>query len=237
MKKDIRVFDDNTAVAQAFADFLVTFTKGRTKTTIALSGGSTPKVLFRILAEHYLDKIDWKTIHFFWGDERCVPADDSDSNYGMAKSLLFDHVNIDHSKVHRVRGENDPEVEATRYGALITEVCQIKNGLPSIDLMILGMGDDGHTASIFPHQMDLLQSREICAVADHPVTGQKRVTISGPTLNNSQTVAFLVTGGNKADKVHTILKNREDSMRFPAAHITGQKQLWFLDKAASSLLE
>ncbi|MDW3190999.1 MAG: 6-phosphogluconolactonase [Cytophagales bacterium] len=236
MTKDIKVFDDNPAVAQAFATFLVEFTTGRDKTTIALSGGSTPKLLFDILAKQYADKIDWQSIHFFWGDERCVPPDDADSNFGMTKSLLFDHVNIDNKKIHRVLGETEPEAEAKRYGEVLSEVCTEVNGLPSVDLMILGMGDDGHTASIFPHQMELLTAPESCAIAEHPTSGQKRVTINGPVLNNSGTVAFLVTGEKKADKVSRALDASADHSDIPAAHVTGQEQLWFLDKGAASLL-
>lgn len=237
MTKDIKVFKDNLAVAKAFADFLVSFVSGRDKTTIALSGGSTPKLLFSLLAEAYPDKIDWSTLHFFWGDERCVAPNDPDSNYGMTKSLLFDQVAVDTDKIHRVLGENDPEKEAMRYGQLLSEVCTEKDGLPSVDLMILGMGDDGHTASIFPHQMELLEAQEICAVAKHPTSGQKRVTINGPTLNNSGTVAFLVTGDKKAEKVSRALNPMADHSDIPAAHITGQEQFWFLDEGAASLLK
>lgn len=236
MMKNTRVFEDNPAVAKAFADFLVGFTAGRSKTTIALSGGSTPKILFNLLAQDYADKIDWKSLHFFWGDERCVAPDDSDSNYGMTKALLFDHVSIDPNHVYRVLGENEPESEAKRYSTILSDVCTEVNGLPSIDLMILGMGDDGHTASIFPHQMELLEADEICAVAAHPTSGQKRVTINGPTLNNSGMVAFLVTGEKKAEKVVRALNAQADHSDIPAAHITGSEQLWFLDKSAASLL-
>ena len=237
MTRDIKVFEDNPAVAKAFADYLVNFTSGRSKTTIALSGGSTPKLLFGLLAKDYHDKIDWKSLHFFWGDERCVAPDDPDSNYGMTRSLLFDKVDIDPSKVHRVLGEHEPEAEAIRYGELLSEFCEQVHGLPSVDLMILGMGDDGHTASIFPHQMGLLEAKEICAVATHPTSGQKRVTINGPTLNNSGTVAFLVTGEKKAKKVSRALDPGADHSDIPAAHITGGAQCWFLDESAASLLK
>lgn len=236
MTRDIKVFDDNPAVAEAFANFLVEFTSNRKKTTIALSGGSTPKLLFSLLARDYADKIDWQTLHFFWGDERCVPPDDSDSNYGMTKALLFDNVDVDWDKIHRVLGENDPEGEALRYGEDLTKVCENVKGLPSVDLMILGMGDDGHTASIFPHQMELLKATEVCAVAEHPTSGQKRVTINGPTLNNSGLVAFLVTGEKKAEKVCRALNPMADHTDIPAAHVKGSQQYWFLDKGAASLL-
>ncbi len=236
MTRDIKVLDDNPAVAEAFANFLVEFTSGRDKTTIALSGGSTPKLLFSLLAKDYSDKIAWQNLHFFWGDERCVPPGDPDSNYGMTKSLLFDKVNVDPTHVHRVLGENDPDDEAKRYGEVLSEVCEDVNGLPSVDLMILGMGDDGHTASIFPHQMELLKASTICAVAEHPTSGQKRVTINGPTLNNSGLVAFLVTGEKKAEKVSRALNPMADHSDIPAAHIKGREQYWFLDKGAASFL-
>lgn len=237
MTRDIKVHEDGPAVARAFADFLVTFTSNRSSTTIALSGGSTPKLLFKLLAEEYRDKINWQQVHFFWGDERCVPPDDPDSNYGMTHELLFNPIGIGDKTVHRVLGENEPDGEAIRYGELLKGICVDVNGLPSVDLMILGMGDDGHTASIFPHQLALLESADICAVAEHPDSGQKRITITGPTLNNSGTVAFLVTGEKKAEKVNAILSGSEERTSYPAAHITGNQQYWFLDKGASSLLK
>ena len=236
MKKDIQVYKDNPAVAKAFADFMVAFTKGRERTTIALSGGSTPKLLFDLLAKQYADQLDWNTLHFFWGDERCVPPDHEESNFGMTKSLLFEPVGVPEANIHRVLGENDPAGEAVRYGEVIREVCKEKEGLPVFDLMILGMGDDGHTASIFPHQMELLESNEICAVADHPTSGQKRVTITGPTLNNSATVAFLVTGEKKAEKVILAHNPMADRSGIPASQIQGDEQIWFLDEAAAKLL-
>lgn len=237
MKKDIRIYEDNPAVARAFAEYLEAFTKSRTQSTIALSGGSTPKLLFDLLAREFADRIPWSTIHFFWGDERCVPPDHEDSNYGMTKSLLFDPLKIPEGNVHRVLGENDPTGEAIRYGEEISQVCEVKNNLPSFDLMILGMGDDGHTASIFPHQMELLTNTQVCAVANHPVSGQQRVTITGPVLNNSEKVTFLVTGQNKAEKIQSISHDLDDSSKYPANHITGHQQIWFLDQSAASLLK
>lgn len=237
MNRDIRVYEDNPAVARSFAEFLMVFTKSKAKITIALSGGSTPKLLFDLLAKEYQGQINWQAIHLFWGDERCVPPDHEESNYGMTRALLFNHIDIPEGNIHRVLGEDDPEQEAARYGKLITEVCEDRNGLPSFDLMILGMGDDGHTASIFPHQMELLQDDRICAVATHPTSGQKRVTINGPTLNNSDTLAFLITGEKKAQKVVTALNPMADHSDIPAAHITGRDQLWFLDEGAAKLLK
>lgn len=235
----IHIAATNPAVAESFAKWLVEWLKGRTFTTIALSGGSTPKLLFSLLAQLYNHDIDWSGIHLFWGDERCVPPNHGESNFGMTKTLLLDHINIPAANVHRVRGEDEPTTEAIRYGAEISAVVPSKNGLPAFDLIILGMGEDGHTASIFPHQMELLEDTNICGVAIHPESGQKRVTLNGPVINNAHQIVFLVTGNGKAEKVKTILNKEEGYLAYPAAHISVQDEAtpsWFLDKAAASLL-
>ena len=237
MTRNIQVYQDNQSVAEAFAKYLVNFANSRDHSTIALSGGSTPKLLFSLLSDKYTESIDWENQNFFWGDERCVPPTHKESNYGMTKTLLFDQIAIPERSIHRALGESDPLDEAVRYGQVISGICEIRNDLPSFDLMILGMGDDGHTASIFPHQMNLMTQKTVCAVAKHPTSGQNRITITGPVLNNSQIVAFLVTGRNKAEKVKAIIENSPESESLPAAYITGTNQVWFLDEAAASLLQ
>ena len=152
----------------------------------------------------------------------------------MTKALLFDKVNLPVENIHRVRGEDEPEKEARRYAAEIADNTEQSNGFPSFDLVILGMGDDGHTASIFPHEMELLEEERFCAVATHPTSGQKRVSITGPVINNAQRVAFLVTGANKEEKVSAIFQRKEGYHAYPAAHVqpvTGALH-WFLDDAA-----
>jgi len=235
---DRHIYSDNPAVAAAFAEWLVNWLKGRSRTTIALSGGSTPKLLFQVLAKQYADQIDWSGIHLFWGDERCVSPDHADSNFGMTKALLLDHIDIPAANIHRVLGEEDPASEAVRYGQEILSTVSAVDGLPAFDLIILGMGGDGHTASIFPHEMHLLQDAAICAVATHPESGQNRITINGPVLNHAYQVAFLVTGASKAEKVQIILGKQAGHEAYPAAHIkpAGGITYWFLDEAAASLL-
>lgn len=235
--REVKRFKDNHAVASAFAKYLLSVISSNEVTTIALSGGSTPKLLFKILAEEYADSIPWQKVHFFWGDERCVPPTHEESNYKMTKEFLFDHIGIDPNNIHRVYGESDPEEEAKRYSALISTICHSRQGLPAFDLIILGMGDDGHTASIFPHQMELLDATGNCAVATHPVSGQKRVTLTGPVINNAQEVCFLVTGENKAEKISEIFKDQDSAKAYPASHIHTGKLKWFIDEDAYRLVD
>jgi 6-phosphogluconolactonase len=236
---NLNVSVDGPAVARAFADHLVQRLNEKKEGPFfwALSGGSTPKLLFKILAEDYKDKIDWHRIHFFWGDERCVPHDDPESNYGEVKALLFDHVPVVQSQIHAVDTTKSPEEAAKAYGDLMVQLMPSNPaGLPILDLNMLGMGGDGHTASIFPANMDeLLTDPRVCAVATHPDSGQKRVTMTGPVLNASDEVAFLITGSGKTQRTAQILNQEPGADKFPVAHIkpSSGKLLWFLDSAAA----
>jgi len=224
---------DALSTAQAFADFLAEKVSLKETYHIALSGGSTPKILFELLADEYDEDIDWGKIHFWWGDERCVPPTDEESNYKMTKERLFDDVDIHEFNIHRVLGENDPEQEGARYSKEIIDHLPQVNGRPQFDLIMLGMGNDGHTASIFPHQMELLESKEICGIATHPESGQKRVTLNGPVIKNAADICFLVTGEGKAEKVEEIFNQKEGYRSYPAAHFNGDNVVWFLDNAAA----
>jgi 6-phosphogluconolactonase len=231
----LHLSSDSAAVAADFARYFAEqLASGSGIFTVALSGGSTPKLLFEHWTRHYADSLDWSRVHFFWGDERCVAPTDADSNYGVTKSLFLDPVGIPTANIHRLRGEDDPVEEAVRYAREIREWVPPGEGLPAFDLIILGMGDDGHTASIFPHQMELLLADEICVVATHPRSGQQRITLTGPVLNHAQRVAFLVTGAHKREKVAAILGARKAHLQYPAAHIQPSRgELhWFLDQDA-----
>jgi len=237
---DLRIAVDGPAVARAFADYLVEKLQEKPLGAFswALSGGSTPKLLFRLLAEEYQEKIDWSRIHFFWGDERCVPHTDPESNYGEAKALLLDHVPVVWSQVHAVQTDLSPEDAAQAYTKTMLQILEKnEDGLPIIDVNMLGMGGDGHTASIFPANMEeLLHSKAINTVATHPESGQKRVSMTGPAINASKEVAFLITGNGKTQRVAQILNREHGYEQFPTAHIkpsTG-KLRWFLDEAAAA---
>lgn len=224
------IFKNNEAVAAAFADFLQKEIAKAEKINIALSGGSTPKVLFDILAKKYMDKIDWKKVHFYWGDERCVAPTDDESNYKMTNEKLLQHLSIPAENIHRVLGENDPTAEANRYGNLIEQNLFLKDDLPIFDLIILGMGSDGHTASIFPHEIELLNSDKTCAVAIHPESGQRRITLTGKVINAAKQVHFLVTGASKNLVLKEIFSKTGDYEKYPAAHIEHPE--WWMDEAA-----
>lgn len=177
-------------------------------------------------------------------DERCVPLESKESNFGAAKSFLENIFKTSLSgvmqleNIHRIRGEDDPDKEAIRYSELLKENIPLKNDFPRFDLIMLGIGEDGHTASIFPNQMHLLTSDKICEVSIHPVSGQKRITLTGKVLNNAERILFLVTGKEKTDVLRNIINKLGDYKKYPAAHIcpVEGEMKWYLDSEAASKL-
>jgi len=238
ISKNVKIFSNPLETASGFAGCFLEQVSKATTFTVALSGGSTPKLLFNCLAENQSKSDIWEKVEFYWGDERCVPPNNADSNYKMTKEHLLDKIEIPGKNIHRILGENEPQDEARRYSDLLLKNLSVKNRLPVFDLIILGMGEDGHTASIFPNQMDLLDSKNICAVAEHPVSGQKRITLTGAVINNANEIAFLVTGENKKEKVFEVLNKFGDWKKYPASHIdsVSGKVIWFLDKAVAYML-
>ena len=235
---EVKVYQNKVKVAGEFSKYFVEKAQTDQPFHVALSGGSTPKIVFDVLAEEYSDKINWSNIHLYWGDERCVAPDDAESNYKMTVEHLISKINIPEENIHRIRGEENPQSEAKRYGKLLEDLLPHELGLPQFDLVILGMGDDGHTASIFPHELKLWVSPDNCEVATHPDSGQKRVSLTGRVINNAKTVAFLVTGDSKADKVKIIIDREEDYLQYPASHVSPKTKdlIWFLDGEAAEKL-
>lgn len=235
---EVKVYNDKNEVAEQFSSYFTKLVKGKEIVHVALSGGSTPKLIFDVLAAEYGDKIDWAKIHFYWGDERCVPPTDEQSNYKMIVDHLFSKINIPTENIHRVLGENDPLGEAMRYSNLLEINLDRVDDVPQFDLVILGMGDDGHTASIFPHEIELWNSPEHCVVATHPDSGQKRVSINGSVINTAKEVVFLVTGASKAQKVDEIHNKKNGFKQYPASLVEPKsgRLLWFIDKDTASLL-
>jgi len=235
---EVKIFAKPKKVAQRVAKqiFKMTQRSSQPHFNIALSGGSTPKKLFKILVEKHKDSIPWERLHFWWGDERCVSPDHEESNFKMTNDILFSQIDIPQENIHRIKGENAPEEEATRYSEEIAENLNSRNGIPVFDLIILGMGDDGHTASIFPNQLNLLEEEQVCAVAEHPETGQQRITLTGKVINNANRIFFLVTGENKAQRIAEIMNDEEVAKLLPAYYITPEngKLIWYIDEAASS---
>jgi 6-phosphogluconolactonase len=242
LNRSVKIFSSPYVLAEKFAEELITKIKesadNKKPFTIALSGGSTPELLFTVLADHYSGSVPWQAVHFFWGDERCVPADSPESNFGMTKKKLLDEIEIPLENIHRIAGENIPEEEASRYSCEISCFTGARDNFPRFDMVILGLGEDGHVASIFPDNRELIVSEKICAVAVHPVTKQKRVTITGRVINNADSVVFLVTGRKKAVMVDKILNKRASYLSFPASAIypVHGELRWLIDGEAAGLL-
>ncbi len=236
---ELKIYQTREEVAKNFAAYFKQFVSERTVAHIALSGGSTPKIVFEELASNYSDQINWGNIHLYWGDERCVPPTDTESNYKMTKDFLLSKIIIPEQNIHRIRGENEPGDEAKAYSLLLEENLPIVNGIPQFDLVILGLGDDGHTASIFPHQIELWNAPEHCVVAQHPETGQNRVSITGSVINGAMEVTFLVTGYGKAPKVEEIINKTGQFKDYPGSLVAPESGnlIWFLDQAAAGRLK
>lgn len=234
-KMNLNIYDTKTGVARALSDSLERWCREEGFRTIALSGGSTPQVWFDLLAEENSERLPWGELLFFWGDERCVPPEDPQSNYGMTRRHLFQKVPVDPSHVFRIRGENPPEAEARRYAQLLGDKLPESNEVPQFDLLVLGLGDDGHTASIFPQQIELWNSESCCEVAEHPETGQKRISLTGKVINNAKQVVFLVTGANKAGVLERIKDPQPGAEPLPASLVapSSGRLLWLVDRQAA----
>jgi len=233
------VFQNSDSLVKGFTEYFVKLAHEKKGSfSVALSGGSTPKVWFQYLAENHKNDIPWENIHLYWGDERCVPPEDAESNYGMTKKFLLDEIQIPENNIHRIQGELDPVEAAKNYESELTESLQ-GSDYPVFDLIILGMGDDGHTASIFPHEIKSWDSEKICVVATHPVSGQKRVSLTGKVINAASAVAFLVTGKNKEERVREIFHQEPTAAYYPANLVSPSNGTlhWFLDKDAANQLE
>ncbi len=221
-------------LAEAFARQLIAWINETESDSfhLALSGGKTPSLLFSLLAEKYTHSMPWQKIHWWWGDERMVAPDNAESNFGVVNQLLFSKITLAADHIHRIRGEANPIEEVKRYGLKIKSLVPEKNGWPVFDLIMLGLGDDGHTASIFPDQVQLLESDEITAIALHPATGQQRITLTGKVLNKAKRVTFLVTGASKAVIFDEITHQHKNAVSYPASHIHPDGELhWFVDEA------
>ena len=240
MKHNSYIFKNPEDLANQFADQLIEWVEDHSGNTfhLAISGGKTPDLLFSALASKYADSRYWQKVHFWWVDERMVPPTDLESNFGVAQKLLFSQISIPEENVHRIKGENTPKEEALSYSSQISIHLPEQNGWPVFDLILLGMGDDGHTASIFPDQMHLLDSERICEVATQPQSGQKRVTLTGRAITHAMKVCFLITGLNKAERLSEIWNNPEKANLLPAAHIHPENGdlKWYLDELAAAFI-
>ncbi len=191
---------------------------------IALSGGSTPQLLFRIMAEKYKDT-DWSNLRFFWGDERMVPMESPESNYGVFCRTLVSKGIISENNVFPIKYHKDELQSLTETDKMIREEVPFAGAFPQFDLIILGIGEDGHTASVFPDNMESFVSPYIVELVSHPQTRQRRITLTGSTINNAKKVVFLCTGATKKTILHEIIYQKNTSL--PATKVTPVGDLFF----------
>jgi 6-phosphogluconolactonase len=239
----VRIFDDATKVAEAAARRFIELAREaiteRGRFTVALAGGSTPQRAYDLLASaSYRQQLDWSKAHIFFGDERSVPPDDAESNYRMANEALLSHVDLPAENIHRMNGVGDVVANARLYE---DEMRTFFNDAawPRFDLVLLGMGDDGHTASLFPGAQALHEEQAWVAGVWVEKLSAYRITLTAPAINHAAHIIFLVTGENKAEPLREILEGGHNPERLPAQLIKpldGSLE-WFVDCAASAQLK
>jgi 6-phosphogluconolactonase len=220
--------------AERFSQLVNQSVQGSGCFTVALSGGSTPKHLYSLLASpDYKERIPWNNVHLFWGDERCVPPDHPESNFGMVRESLLSKIKIPAENIHRMAGEREPQAAAAEYEKHLQEFFGLESGaLPRFDLILLGIGEDGHTASLFPGSDALDETERLVIAPFVEKLNSYRLTLTLPVLNSGAEVWFLVTGASKADAVKKVLRGSAD---LPAAKVqpVNGRLVWFITQDAA----
>lgn len=239
---DLQVHENTKALAQAAADRFVAASENaiekRGSFTVALSGGSTPRETYRRLAEPGLaTKVSWRNVHLFWGDERCVPPGHPDSNYRMVRKTLIQKVPVPQTNVHRIQGELDPNLAAEVYEEELRSVFGVEER-PRFDLIFLGLGRDGHTASLFPGSMALRESEHWVVAVFVEALQAWRVTLTPPVLNSARQLSFLVAGKSKAERLQEVLESEPQPESLPAQIVQPRdgQVTWLIDQAAAAKL-
>jgi 6-phosphogluconolactonase len=234
----VRVYESPEELAEAAAREFVAKAgeaiEERGRSAVVLAGGSTPKATYGVLARDYAGRIDWSKVHVFFGDERTVPPDHEDSNYRMARETLLDHIRV--GSVHRIRCELPPDEAATAYEQELRDF--FGEELPRFDLILLGIGADGHTASLFPETPALEVADRWVVSNPVPKLDTNRITLTVPVINAARSVDFLVAGEDKAEALKEILEGDADPRKYPARLIQppGGPD-WMLDRAAAAALD
>ena len=235
----VKFFPDIDALAKAialrFRDEAIRAAKENRLYSIVLTGGNTAAKVYRLFDETgYGDEIPWESVHLFWTDERCVPPQSNESNFGTSLRAFLHSVRIPDKNIHRIRGEDDPANEANRYACEILEHMALKKASKyCFDWVLMGLGQDGHTASLFPGQQFLLDTPEFCGVAKQPETGKNRITLTRSAFQQAGCITYHVIGSQKAEIVSDLVTASGKSKEYPASNISGE---WYLDQAAASKL-
>jgi 6-phosphogluconolactonase len=243
MKADVRIFKDiealSLAAAELFVEAAAQAIHARGRFLVALSGGSTPSGLYRLLSgEPFHDQIDWQGTFVFWGDERCVPPEDAGSNYHQAHEMLLQHIPIADENTQRIKGELEPAEASDDYAQTLKRFASPGLNWPRFDLVLLGMGADGHTASLFPGSHEEVTAPTLAVTADYQGRPAQRVTLTPPVFNSARVVLFLVTGADKAVSLSHVLSNVALPEQYPAQRIrpTDGQVTWLVDQAAGKHL-
>lgn len=206
---------------------------------VVLSGGDTPTPLYQTLAGiHYRNQINWAKVHAFWGDERCVPPDDPGNCYYQARLALLDHVDIPADNIHRIQSTLEPASAATDYARTLKVYSTPPLDWPRFDLVLLGMGEDGHTASLFPGSPVEIASPTVAVTANYQDRPARRVSLTPPVFNSARQIVFLVSGGSKSETLASVLNGEYHPEQLPAQRIrpTDGEVIWLVDEAAASKL-
>jgi 6-phosphogluconolactonase len=240
------VYDDaeemSRHMARLMTDTLGAAAARRGVARVAVSGGNTPRRSFELLADTgqpFRAQMPWSKLEFYFVDERCVPPDNKESNYRMVNEALLKHVPLPEEQIFRMEGELPPEESAARYESAIRNRMRLEGAeLPAFDLVTLGMGDDGHTASLFPHTEALGEILRICVANRVPQKDTWRITLTYPVLNRAREVVFLIAGEDKAEPLHEVLQGAYNPDEFPAQLIrpSNGKLTLLLDRAAAAKL-
>jgi 6-phosphogluconolactonase len=203
--------------------------------SVALAGGTTALKVYSLLGvPEFVDTIPWESVHLFWTDERCVLPESNESNFGTIHRAFLHSIPIPDTNIHRMKGEENPIVEASRYACEIQNHFALRrNSSYFFDWVFLGLGLDGHTASLFPGQDDLLSTSELCGEAQHPETGQRRITLTVSAFQQAANITYHVVGVDKAEIVSELVSQSPASKKYPAAYVEGE---WYLDETAASRL-
>jgi 6-phosphogluconolactonase len=242
MKPDIRIFKDLEKLSRHTADLFIDQAQhainDRDRFLVSLNGGSTPNRFFQLLGSDYKDQAEWGKIHIFWGDERCVPYDDPGSCYGQARDAFLNHVAIPASNIHPVNTHLQPAEAAKDYAGVLHQFAAPPLDVPQIDLVFLGMGEDGHTASLFPGSPVQAAEIAIPVTANYQDRPANRVSLTQLVFNRARTVVFMATGEKKAETLAEVLSDRYNPERLPAQRINPHdgQLLWLVDEAAAGAL-
>ena len=208
--------------------------------TLCLTGGATPASTYELLATRFRLSVDWKEVQFFWGDERCVPPDDPASNFGMANRTILSKLALRPEQVHRMRGEDDPAQAAQDYERELRAFFRLEQpgDFQSFNLVLLGLGENAHVASLFPHHSALHEETRLAVAVDVEAVPRRRISLTVPVINSAERVMFLVSGEKKAAAVKNILQGPQDPEEYPGQLVKPHSGeiVWLIDKAAASEL-